>query len=782
MAAAASHSAVRAWLFTACLMLAVAILSAPVGPVAQLTFTGLALALMALVAAFAPAGLAARMAVVSLGGVIVIRYVVWRFTETLPPLSEPVSFALGLLLALAEAYCVAILGIGLVINAKPLDRPAATPPLPEDAPTVDVLIPTYNEDEYILATTVAAAKAMDYPAGKLTVWLLDDGGTDQKCNDPDPKRAKAAQERRAALQAMCEALSVRYVTRAKNEHAKAGNLNAGLAASSGELVVVFDADHAPFRSFLVETVGLFAADPKLFLVQTPHVFLNPDPIERNLRTFHRMPSENEMFYATTQRGLDNWNGSFFCGSAAVMSRRALVSAGGFSGVTITEDCETAFELHARGWTSAYVAKPLIAGLQPETFGSFIGQRSRWCQGMMQIMILKNPLAKAGLSPIQRLSYLSSMTFWLFPVPRLIFMLAPLLHIFLDVKIFVSTLEEALAYTATYVLANLILQNYLHGKVRWPWVSELYEYVQGVYLLDALFSVIASPRKPTFNVTAKGVSLDRDHVSDLARPYFLIFFALAAGVATAAWRWAFEPGVTDLMLIVGGWCLFNLVIAGAAIGVVVERRQTERTPSLGVERRGIIRAGDAIFRVEIVRASATGCVVKDDLGLRLALADKTAHLAVQDLRPGVRTPLLQVRAAAWNRQGEDLALDYVDPSHEAYETISDLVYGDPGAIERFLRSRRTHKDVVSGTLRFAFWGLLGPCRGVAQIIRDAVARYRVAKPAPVEAAVPAPDRAPTPEREFEGQLEAFREFAASLRAKEEAARPVQAPAVLQGARR
>ena len=191
---------------------------------------------------------------------------------------------------------------------------------------------------------------------------------------------------------------------------------------------MFDADHAPFRSFLRETVGYFARDPKLFLVQTPHIFLNPDPIERNLRTFSRMPSENEMFYSITQRGLDKWNGSFFCGSAALLRRAALETTGGFSGVTITEDCETAFELHAKGWTSVYVDKPLIAGLQPETFASFIGQRSRWCQGMFQILLLKNPALKRGLHFIQRVAYLSSMTFWFFPLPRLIFMFAPL-HVY-----------------------------------------------------------------------------------------------------------------------------------------------------------------------------------------------------------------------------------------------------------------------------------------------------------------------------------------------------------------
>ena len=98
------------------------------------------------------------------------------------------------------------------------------------------------------------------------------------------------------------------------------------------------------------------------------------------------------------------------------------------------------------------------------------------------------------------------------------MFAPLLHIFFDVKLFVSTVEESIAYAATYVVVNTMIHNQLFGHVRWPWMSELYEYVQGVYLIKAIGSVIVSPRKPTFNVTAKGVSLDTDHLSALAWPF------------------------------------------------------------------------------------------------------------------------------------------------------------------------------------------------------------------------------------------------------------------------
>ena len=78
------------------------------------------------------------------------------------------------------------------------------------------------------------------------------------------------------------------------------------------------ADHAPARSFLTETIGYFGQDPKLFLVQTPHFFINPNPIERNLRVQRQTPSESDLFFGAVLPGLDSWGAAYFCGSAAVL--------------------------------------------------------------------------------------------------------------------------------------------------------------------------------------------------------------------------------------------------------------------------------------------------------------------------------------------------------------------------------------------------------------------------------------------------------------------------------
>ena len=113
--------------------------------------------------------------------------------------------------------------------------------------------------------------------------------------------------------------------------------------------------------------------------------------------------------------------------------------------------------------------------------------------MIQILRFRFPLFKRGLSLAQRLCYISSTLFWLFPFPRLTFLLAPLFYLFFSLEIFVASGGEFVAYTLTYMIVNMMMQNYLYGRYRWPWISELYEYIQSVYLCRPSLSVIAQSR-------------------------------------------------------------------------------------------------------------------------------------------------------------------------------------------------------------------------------------------------------------------------------------------------
>lgn len=517
------------WVILAALVLILA--TQPVALDAQLLLAGTLVGVLAMMRLLRLSGGIWRIIFVTIAGFVVIRYFVWRTLYTLPAVDDMMSFIPAIMLYGAEAYAITMLAIGVFVVADPVKR--NPPPLigpPDTLPTVDVFVPSYNEDDHILEATLTAAKHMRYPAGRLRIYLLDDGGTVDKRMQDDPAKALEARQRHERLQGLCARLGVNYMTREHNDHAKAGNINAALPHTDGELIVILDADHVPTVEFLERTVGFFQRDPKLFLVQTPHFFINPDPLERNLSTFSKMPSENEMFYGVIQSGLDKWNAAYFCGSAAVMRRSCLEEIGGISGTSITEDAETALELHARGYNSIYVDEPLVAGLQPETFDAFIRQRTRWSQGMTQIFVMKNPIFKRGLTLPQRICYVSSSMFWLFPFARLLFIVIPLIYLFFGLQIFYATVPEFAVYTLPYIFASMMVANMLYGTVRWPFVSELYEYVQSIFTWRAVLGTIISPRRPKFAVTDKGVTLERDMLSPLATPMIFIVGLLVAGLA------------------------------------------------------------------------------------------------------------------------------------------------------------------------------------------------------------------------------------------------------------
>ncbi len=587
-----------------------------------------------------------RVVFLILAAFLSVDYFYWRTFTTLT-YHDPVSFLFAMLLYFAELYGFIVYGLSIFVNVDPLDRQ----PLPfsnddERLPTVDVVIPSYNEEPDLLEITLLSALEMEYPKDKLKVYLLDDGGTDQRCQSEDPEFAAAARHRRLELQALCARWGALYITREKNVGSKAGNINNGLQHSHGELVVVFDADHAPTSDFLQNTVGWFLHDPRLFLVQTPHFFVNPDPIEKNLQTFSTMPGENEMFYKVIQKGLDYWNSAFFCGSAAVLRRKCLAETGGIAGDTITEDAETALTLHAKGYNSAYIGIPMVAGLSPETLASFIGQRIRWAQGMVQIFLLKNPLLIPGLTLPQRLCYFSSCFFWFFAYARVVFMLAPLCFLIFGLKIYDANFVDFAAFAAPHLLAVFMVSDFLFGKVRWSFVSELYELIQSVYTLPAILKVFLNPRAPTFKVTAKGETLGEDYISPLARPFYLFLILNIIALIFGVGRLVLTPADSFPTSVTMLWAVFNVFILLAAMGTLFERRQRRANPRMPSTLAARVKLGKKFYTAEIRDLSTHGCgLVLDPAFESLFVEGSELELTIPEDPRSLETPIhLVVRNA------------------------------------------------------------------------------------------------------------------------------------------
>ncbi len=536
------------------------------------------------------------------------RYGYWRIMQVVQFFQDPASHwgALDVFfimcLLLAEAYAFLILFLGYFQTIWPLRRaPVSLPENTDDWPHVDVLIPTYNEPLDVVRYSALGAMNMDWPADKIHIYVLDDG-------------------RRKAFERFAFEAGIGYKTRADNAHAKAGNINAALKTLSSPLVAIFDCDHVPTRSFLQMTVGWFLRDRKLAMLQTPHHFYSPDPFERNLEQFRVIPNEGELFYGVVQDGNDFWNASFFCGSCAVLRRTALDEVGGIAVETVTEDAHTSLRMQMNGWGTAYVNIPQAAGLATESLSAHVGQRIRWARGMIQILRTDNPLFAPGLTFAQRLCYFNAMCHFLYAVPRLIFLTAPLIYLLLNHTNIPGYWAAILAYALPHLTLSNVTNSRIQGEHRHSFWNEIYETVLSPYILLPTMMALINPKLGKFNVTSKGGVVKRTFFDTrIAQPFLVMLLFNIAGLIVAIPRffiWDRDRPGTVMMNVL--WCCFNVVILGVCTAVARELKQLRTTVRISVVTPVVARMPDGRrISGETINMSSGGTSIRLNEAIEIA---------------------------------------------------------------------------------------------------------------------------------------------------------------------
>ena len=267
-------------------------------------------------------------------------YLWWRWTASLNP--DAMVFSVVLVLAETMAY------IGLVFFVYNLwaDQPVTVPEPPRtvgdidpDAPepdrpiSVDIMFTTYDEDPELVRLGILDAKKLRYPHPiDVRIQILDDG-------------------KRPAMQAVAKEEGAGYITRVGNEGFKAGNLRNALEQTSGDLLVICDADTRPLPTMLERTLGYFA-DPRMAWVQTPQWFYDLPEGERLADRLARrfgagagragavleqltgewrsgadpFVNDPQMFYDVIQRRRNRVNAAFCCGAGSIHRREAVMEA------------------------------------------------------------------------------------------------------------------------------------------------------------------------------------------------------------------------------------------------------------------------------------------------------------------------------------------------------------------------------------------------------------------------------------------------------------------------
>ena len=233
-----------------------------------------------------------------------------------------------------------------------------------DLPPVAVLIPAHNEGK-VIRGTLEAMLALDYPAGRYQVVVINDGSTD---DTGAIVRSFAERDPRIRLV---------DVPAGEGGRGKSRALNLGLAATDAGLVAVYDADNTPEAGALRYLVAQLLLHPELGAVLGKFRTVNRS---RNLLT-RFINVETLSFQSIVQAG--RWKlfrVATLPGTNFVIRRTLIEGLGGWDEDAITEDSELSIRVYVEGFRIKVIPYAVTHEQEPETWAVWFKQRTRWVRG------------------------------------------------------------------------------------------------------------------------------------------------------------------------------------------------------------------------------------------------------------------------------------------------------------------------------------------------------------------------------------------------------------------
>ena len=237
-------------------------------------------------------------------------------------------------------------------------------------PRITVQLPLFNE-MYVAERLIDAVVKLDYPSELLEIQLLDDS------TDDTQQIASAAVNKY-----FNEGFDIVYCHRDDRVGFKAGALEAGLKRSSGEFVLIFDADFVPRPDCIRRMIDYFT-DDRIGMVQMRWSHINADyslltKVQAIMLDGH---------FVIEQVARNRCGGFFnFNGTAGMWRREAIEWSGGWQHDTLAEDTDLSYRAQLMGWHFVYLADDDVPAELPVEINAFKSQQRRWAKGVVQVGI------------------------------------------------------------------------------------------------------------------------------------------------------------------------------------------------------------------------------------------------------------------------------------------------------------------------------------------------------------------------------------------------------------
>lgn len=248
----------------------------------------------------------------------------------------------------------------------------ALPVVPwNDLPAVTVQLPIFNERE-VVGRLIAATTAINYPADRLQIQVLDDS------TDDTTQIAANAVAYYAA-----HGIDIILHHRENRRGFKAGALQEALDTAAGDMIAIFDADFVPPQDFLLQTIPYLQDNPKLGAVQARWGHLNDQ--ESPLTAAQAIALDKHFAVEQLIRHRANLFPKFN-GAAGVWRKTAIMDAGGWQDDTVCEDLCLSTRAVLRGWQFHFAHYVVAPAELPATLSAYKTQQARWTTGATQCLV------------------------------------------------------------------------------------------------------------------------------------------------------------------------------------------------------------------------------------------------------------------------------------------------------------------------------------------------------------------------------------------------------------
>lgn len=262
------------------------------------------------------------------------------------------------------AYQFVLTVFGYINYVKSLNRKVAIDGMTFEYPSCTILIPAHNEGK-VIAATIESMLRLEYPPGKLTILVINDGSTD---GTREIIMEGAARDPRVRLF---------DVPRGEGGRGKSRALNLAMTQVKSEVIAVYDADNTPDRHALRYLVAQLIGNEDLGAALGKFRTANKDV---NLLT-RFISIETLSFQSMLQAG--RWqmhNIATLPGTNFVIWTWLIRQLNGWDEEALTEDSELSIRVYQEGYKIKFVPYAVTYEQEPQTWGVWVRQRTRWVRG------------------------------------------------------------------------------------------------------------------------------------------------------------------------------------------------------------------------------------------------------------------------------------------------------------------------------------------------------------------------------------------------------------------